>query len=262
MKNRAERAQQLDRHSRPVAQHLLGGRVGEQDLSLGVDDEHRLRHAVKAALQHGGRKPEFVMGGDQMLGALGDRGLQRLVGGLGGAERIPQFPARAAGRHRQNGGEDQNQRDAGEIDRQQEHPVGFGSARRAKSSLRSSATAFARFPAIAAVAARSSWLTSAARPRCLPRSEPDQLAIDRNLALHQRLGLFDQLLFDGIVLDGFDQCRERRQDRVAGLAVFPGELLIAGERRPAPRSARRSGRISRVSKDPAHGRRQRYRTAT
>ena len=38
------------------------------------------------------------MGGDQMLGALGDRGLQRLVGGLGGAERILQFPARAAGR--------------------------------------------------------------------------------------------------------------------------------------------------------------------
>ena len=102
MKNRAERAQQFDRHSRPVAQHLLGGRIGEQNLSPGVDDEHRLRHAVKGAAQHGGRKPEFVMGGDQMLGALGDRGFQRLVGGLGGAQRILQFPARAAGRHRQS----------------------------------------------------------------------------------------------------------------------------------------------------------------
>ena len=98
MKDVLSDAQSLDRHARPVAQHFLGGRIGEQDLSLGVDDEHRLRHAVKGALQHRGRMPEFLMGGDQMLGALGDRGLQRLVGGLGGAERILQFAARAAGR--------------------------------------------------------------------------------------------------------------------------------------------------------------------
>ena len=66
--------------------------------------------------------------------------------------------------------------------------------------------------------------------------EPDQLAIDCNLALHQRLGLFDQLLFAGIVLDGLDQCRERRQDRLAGLAVFLGELLIAGQCEAARRA--------------------------
>ena len=95
MKNRAERPQQLDRHARPEAQHLLCGRIGEQNLSLGVDDEHRLRHAVKGAPhKRAGRKPEFVMGCDQMLGALRDRGLQCLVGGLGGAQRILQFPAR------------------------------------------------------------------------------------------------------------------------------------------------------------------------
>ena len=98
MKDRTERAQQFDRHARPEAQHLLGGRVGEQNFSLGVDDEHRLRHAVKGAAQDGGRKPEFVVGCNQMLGAFGDRGLQRLVGGLCGAQRILQFPARAAGR--------------------------------------------------------------------------------------------------------------------------------------------------------------------
>jgi hypothetical protein len=55
---------------------------------------------VKGAAQHGGRKPEFVMGCDQMLGALGDRGLQRLVGRLGGAQQILKFQARAAGRNR------------------------------------------------------------------------------------------------------------------------------------------------------------------
>ena len=67
------------------------------------------------------------MRGDQMLGALGDRGLQRLVGGLGGAQRILQFAARAAGWIRvRTVGEDQDQRDAGEVDRQQEPSVGFG----------------------------------------------------------------------------------------------------------------------------------------
>ena len=35
-----------------------------------------------------GRVPQFLMGGDQMLGALGDRGFERLVGGLGCSERI------------------------------------------------------------------------------------------------------------------------------------------------------------------------------
>jgi len=92
---------------------------------------------------------------------------------------------------------------------------------------------------IAAVAARSSWPTSAAAADAVSRGpEPDQLAIDGNLALHQRLGLFDQLRFGGIVLDGFDQCRERRQDAVAGLAIFPGELLIAGKCESARRAFR------------------------
>ena len=110
----------------PVAQHFFRGRIGEQDLALGVDDEHGLGDAVEGVLQHRGRMPELFMGGDQMLGALGDRGLQRLVGGLGGAQRVLQFAARSAGRPDQHGREDQDQHDAGKIDRQQEAPCGAG----------------------------------------------------------------------------------------------------------------------------------------
>ena len=223
----------------PVAQHLLGGRIGEQDVSLGIDDEHRLRHAVKGAPQHGGRKPEFVMGGDQMLGALGDRGLQRLVGGLGGGERILQFPARAAGGYRQHGGEDQDQRDAGEIDRQQDASVGFGFGAPGEEQpalfrhrlFEVSGDRSRRRAVFLADERRDAGVVSRG-------PEPDQFAIEGDLALHQRLGLFDQPLFAGIGLDGLDQAVERRQDRVAGLAVFRGEFLIAGECEGARRAFR------------------------
>ena len=231
MKDRAERAQQLDRHSRPVAQHLLGGRVGEQNLSLGVDDEHRLRHAVKGAAQHGGRKPEFVMGGDQMLGALGDRRFQRLVGGLGGARANPAVPGASGGSTpsaRWRGSESARRR-------QDRSPAGTSRWFRirracAKSSLRSSATAFSRFPAIAAVAARSSWPTSAAAAALSPAfrsliNSPLTAIWRSTSALVSSISCFSV----GIGLDGFDQRGERRQDRVAGLAVFPGEFLIAGQ---------------------------------
>jgi hypothetical protein len=228
MKDRAERAQQLDRPSRPVAQHLLRGRVGEQNLALGVDDEHRFRHTVKGAPQDCGREPEFLVRGDQMLGALGDRGFQRLVGGLGGAQRILQLPARTAGRQRQNGGEDQNQCDACEIDRQQECPGGFGFG----APLEEQSALFRHRPFQVSRdrgRGRAVLLTNERRDGgAISRTpELDQLTIDCDLALHQRLGLFDQLLFGRIVLDRLDQCRQRRQDRVAGLAVFPGEFLIA-----------------------------------
>ena len=118
-------------------------------------------------------------------------------------------------------------------------PLVSDSARLAASSLRASATAFSRLPAIAAVAARSSRLTSAAIAGVVPGiAQPDQFAIEGNLALHQRLGLFDQPPLAGTVVDGLDQAIERRQDRTAGMAIFRGEFLIAGERKGARRALR------------------------
>ncbi len=136
------------------------------------------------------------MGGDQMLGALGDRRLQRLVGGPGGAERILQFPARAAGRHRQDGGEDQNQHDAGEIDRQQEHPVGFGFG-----APREEQPALFRHRLFEVSGDRSRRRAVLPADECCGGgvvsrvAEPDQLAIDGNLALHQRLGALRSAAF-------------------------------------------------------------------
>ena len=66
------------------------------------------------------------MGGNQMLGALGDRSLQRLVGRFGGGQGLLQFVARAAAGCHERGGEDQDQRDAGEVDRQQDTSAGLG----------------------------------------------------------------------------------------------------------------------------------------
>ena len=68
-------------HAGPVQQHPLGGRIGQKDVALGVDDQHRFRHAVERALEHVDRKAQLVMRGDQMLGALGHRGLELLLGG-------------------------------------------------------------------------------------------------------------------------------------------------------------------------------------
>ena len=118
-------AELTDRHPGLVAQHVPGSRIRQQHVALGVDHEHGLGHAVEGVLQHRGRVPKLLMGCDQMLGPLGDGGLQRLVGGHGGGQRVLQFAARAAGRQRKHGRENQDQRDAGEIDRQQDAAVGF-----------------------------------------------------------------------------------------------------------------------------------------
>ena len=165
------------------------------------------------------------MGGNQMLGALGDRGFQRLVGGPGGGQRILQFAARAAG-----GYASAQWRGSGSARRRRgRSPAGsvrWFRIRRAspKSSLRSSATAFSRLPAIAAVAARSSWLTSAAiaAPSPAVRSliNSPLAAICRSTsALVSSINCFSV----GIGLDGFDQCVQGRQDRLAGGAIFRGK---------------------------------------
>ena len=125
-KHRAQRPQQLDRHARTVAQHPFRGRVGEQHLAPGIDHEHRLGHAVKRALHDLGGMPQILMRLHQMLGPLGDRGFQRLVGGLAGGERFLQLPARPPGRQRQHDGQHQDQHHAGQIDRQQDAPVDLG----------------------------------------------------------------------------------------------------------------------------------------
>ena len=96
VKHVALRAQPLDRHARPVAQHFFRGRIGQHDGSPGVDDKHRFRHAVEHALHDRRRAAQFLMGCDQVLRAVGDRRLERQVGGAGGAERILQFAPRAA----------------------------------------------------------------------------------------------------------------------------------------------------------------------
>jgi hypothetical protein len=234
MENGAERAQQLDRHARPEAQHLLGGGVGEQHLALGVDDEHCLSHAVEGAAQHGGRQPEFFVRGDQMRGAIGDRGLQRLVGCLAGAERVLEFPARAARGQDQNCGQNQNQYDAGEIDRQQETASGFGPG---TLGIKQPALFGHRLRQVSGDR-RHRLAVFLADERCdsgavarIP--QPDHLTVDGKLAFRECLGLFDQLLFGGIVLHRIDQCGERQNDRVAGFAILACEFLIAADRKGA-----------------------------
>ena len=187
VKDVAQRAQLLDRHARPVAQHLLGGRIGEQDVSLGVDDQHRLRHAVEGALQHGGRKPELVMGGDQMLGALGDRGLQRLVGGLGGAAasscssrlRAAGSPASARWRGAGSARRRRGRSPAGHV------PVRFGFGASRGEQLRSSADRLFEVAGDRRPSPRGPRLADERRDRGVVSgdSQPDQFAVDRNLAL-------------------------------------------------------------------------------
>ncbi|MGY4352377.1 hypothetical protein ACVWXM_008870 [Bradyrhizobium sp. GM7.3] len=83
VKHDGHRAQIAQVHAGPVQQHALGGGIGQKDIALGIDDQHRLRHAVKGALEHVDREAQLVMRGDQMLGALGHRGLELLLGGRG-----------------------------------------------------------------------------------------------------------------------------------------------------------------------------------
>ena len=189
----ARAPQLLDRHARPVAQHLLCGRVGEQDVSLGVDDEHRLRHAVKGALQHRGRMPDFRHGRrpDARCARRPPPPAPRWW--LWWRSASPATRARAAGRHREHGGEDQDQRDAGEVDRQQDTSVGLGFG----AAGRQAACALPPRPFRGCRRSRRS-------PRDLPgrqrgnagvvarHSAAGSVRLAGNLALHHRLGLFDQ----------------------------------------------------------------------
>ena len=73
--------------------------------------------------------------------------------------------------------------------------------------------------------------------RCRPQSaQPDQLAIDGDLALHQRLGLLDQRVSPGLALTV--SIRPSKAGRIASLAlaIFLDEFLIAGERKAARRA--------------------------
>jgi hypothetical protein len=132
---------------------------------------------VKGAAQHGGRKPEFVMGCDQMLGALGRPRppAPRWWPGLASANPCNCRRERRC-RHRQNGGGgSESARTPARSIARQERPVGLGfGPRLAKSSRRSSADRLFRgFPAIAAqVAARILLADGALRPRVRSPGDP------------------------------------------------------------------------------------------
>ena len=219
MKSRAERAQQLDRHSRPVAQHLLGGRVGEQNLPW-VDDEHRLRHAVKGAPQHGGRKLSSSWAATRCsVRSATAASSASLVAWVALSESCSSRRERRVDSVRTVARIRISATPARSIASRNVPLVSIRAPREKQPALfrhRLCEVSGDRGRRRAVILA-----DECCDGRAVSRGpEPDQLAIDRNLALHQRLGLFDQLLFGGIVLDGFDQCRERRQDRVAGLAIF------------------------------------------
>jgi hypothetical protein len=181
--------------------------------------------------------PDLGMGGDQMFGALGDRGLQRLVGGLGGAQRVLQFAARTPGGQRQYGREDQDQQDACEVNRQQDTSigVGFGASGDEQPALfgdRLFEIADDRghrravFP--------PDEISNAGLISGIP--EPDHFAVEINLPHKMRFGFLDQALLVGVGLDGLDQAVEGGQDCAAGITILPGEFLIAGQREAARRA--------------------------
>ena len=57
----------------------------------------------------------------QVLGALGDRGFERQVGGLGGAERGRQLMVGAMRFTQQHRHQQQDQDETGEVDRKENH---------------------------------------------------------------------------------------------------------------------------------------------
>ena len=164
-----------------------------------------------------------------MLGALGNGCLQRLVGRFGRGEGLLQFVSRAAAGCHERGGEDQDQRNAGEVDREQDASAGvrFGASGR-KQPARFRHRLFevagdgcgrrAIFPADQRHDA--GVVTGVA--------QPDQFAVEGDPALHQHSGVFDQPLLAGTGADGLDQAVQGRQDRVAGMVIFGREFLIAG----------------------------------
>ncbi len=178
--------------------------------------------------------PQILMGLDQMFGPLGDRGLQGLVGGFGCGQRILQFAAGPAGRARQHGGQQQDQRHAGQIDRQQEAPAGVG--RRA--ALRQQPAFLRRdLLQIGGDLVRHGAAFGPCHQCRYPGliaggMKPDQLGADGDLTGHQRARLVEQLGFDG-GRDGSDQVIEGGHERRAGLAVFPDEIRIAADRKAA-----------------------------
>ena len=77
-----QRAQIAKAHAGAMQQHPLGRRIGQQHGALLVDHQHGLRHAAERALQHVDRQAQLVMGGDEVLGAFGHGGFERLLCGL------------------------------------------------------------------------------------------------------------------------------------------------------------------------------------
>ena len=212
-----------DRHPVFVAQHVPRSRIRQQHAALGVDHEHSFRHGVEGVLQYRGRVPKFFMGCDQMLGPLGNRRLQHLVGGPGGAQRVLQFAARASGRQRQHSRENQDQRDAGQIDRQQDAAVGF--RHRVSCRKQPSLFGYGLFE-VGADRLRRVANFGPGHQGCCRRAvacgpEPDQFTARCNLSGDQRLGLLDKPCFARIILDGLDQSIECGQDCRAGFCDIP-----------------------------------------
>ena len=234
----AQPPQLPDVHARLVAQQFRGGLVGEDDLAGGVEDDHGFSDAVEGVLQHRGRMPQLFVGGDQMLGAFGDRGLQRFVGGLRRDQRILQLAARSPRGLDQDGGEDENEDRTGKIDRQQEAPGGAGSGVAIGEAcpdfghglFEVDADLFHRRAAFGTGHQRQSARGIA---RLL---QPDHLAGDIDAANRERLGLLEQLLLRRTVLDIRDQIVEGGRNSLAGLAMFVEEIRVLAERKATGRT--------------------------
>ncbi len=131
VKDVGQRAQIAQVHAGAVQQHALGGRIGQQHVAIAVDHQHRLRHAAERALEHGDRQAQLVMRGDQMLGALGDGGLERFLGGLRLVQRALELSGGALALAQQHGDQQQDHQRADEVDAEQ-HDAGAARVRRAR----------------------------------------------------------------------------------------------------------------------------------
>ncbi len=232
--------QLIDGHVRSIVQQSRGGRIRQDDGSLGIDHEHRLSDAVEGTLQDRRRMPELFMRRREMLGALGDRGFKRLVYGLGGAQRNLQPAARAPRLADQNNSQHQDQRHAGEIDRQKDTSgePGLRGSNRKQPLLRGGEPVEIRFQRRhrgAALRLGAQRRQSRGIAGCL---QPQHFAAHGEPLGDKRFALSEQSRAVGIIPGRLDQLGECRRDAADGGVVFVQELRVAVEGKTARRALR------------------------
>ncbi len=184
--------------------------------------------------------PQLIDGHVQMLGALGDRGFKRLVYGLGGAQRNLQPAARAPRLADQNNSQHQDQRHAGEIDRQKDTSgePGLRGSNRKQPLLRGGEPVEIRFQRRhrgAALRLGAQRRQSRGIAGCL---QPQHFAAHREPLGDKRFALSEQSRAVGIIPGRLDQLGECRRDAADGGVVFVQELRVAVEGKTARRALR------------------------